>query len=108
LSGAKLSVGPPYFNAMFLPLMGVLMLTMGIGVLVRWKDTPVKWLIGMLTPVLIVSAVLGGLGSMLFGDFHWAVLAVSLLSTWVVVAGVRDLFDKTRHKGLFKGMRSLA
>nr|MBF0683148.1 heme lyase NrfEFG subunit NrfE [Pseudomonas sp.] len=108
LSGAKLSVGPPYFNAMFLPLMGVLMLTIGIGVLVRWKDTPVKWLIGMLTPVLIVSAVLGGVGSMLFGDFHWALLAVSLLSTWVVVVGVRDLFDKTRYKGLFKGMRSLA
>ena len=108
LSGAKLSVGPPYFNAMFLPLMGVLILTMGVGVLVRWKDTPLQWLLGMLTPVLIVGAILGGLGSMLFGDFHWAVLAVCLLAAWVVVAGVRDLLDKTRHKGLLKGMRSLA
>lgn len=108
LSGAKLSVGPPYFNAMFLPLMGVLLLTMGVGMLVRWKDTPLRWLIGMLTPVLIVGAILGGLGSMLFGDFHWAVLAVCLLCAWVVVAGLRDLLDKTRHKGLLKGMRSLA
>jgi len=108
LSGAKLSVGPPYFNAMFLPLIGVLMLTMGVGVMVRWKDTPVKWLLSMLTPVLIVAAVLGGVGSMVFGDFHWAVLTVCLLSAWVVLAGVRDLFDKTRHKGLLKGMRSLA
>ena len=107
LSGAKLSVGPPYFNAMFLPLVGALMLTIGVGVLVRWKDTPVKWLLGMLTPVLITSAVLGGLCSMLFGDFHWAVLAVCLLSVWVVAAGVRDIFDKTRHKGLLKGVRSL-
>jgi cytochrome c-type biogenesis protein CcmF len=71
LSDTKLSVGPPYFNAMFLPLIGALMLALGVGVLVRWKNTPVKWLIGMLTPVLITSAVLGGLGSMLFGDFHW-------------------------------------
>jgi cytochrome c-type biogenesis protein CcmF len=62
----------------------------------------------MLTPVLITSVVLGGLGSLLFGDFNWAVLAVSLLAAWVVIAGVRDLLDKTRHKGLFKGMRSLA
>ncbi|WP_313087975.1 heme lyase CcmF/NrfE family subunit [Pseudomonas sp.] len=108
LSNSKLSVGPPYFNAMFLPLVGALMLTLGVGVLARWKDTPVKWLVGMLTPVLITSAVLGGLGSMLFGDFHWAVLAVSLLAAWVVSAGVRDLLDKTRHKGLFRGMRSLA
>ncbi len=107
LSGAKLSVGPPYFNAMFLPLMGALMLALSVGVLVRWKDTPLKWLVGMLTPVLIASAVLGGLGSLLFGDFHWAVLAVCMLGAWVVVAGVRDLLDKTRHKGLIKGIRSL-
>lgn len=108
LSGAKLSVGPPYFNAMFVPLIGALMLTLGVGILVRWKDTPLKWLLSMLTPVLITSVVLGGLGSLLFGDFNWAVLAVSLLAAWVVIAGVRDLLDKTRHKGLFKGMRSLA
>jgi len=107
LSNTKLSVGPPYFNAMFLPIMGALMLALGVGVLVRWKDTPVKWLLGMLTPVLITSAVLGGLGSMLFGDFHWAVLAVSLLAVWVVGAGVRDILDKTRHKGLLRGLRSL-
>ena len=108
LSNTKLSVGPPYFNAMFLPLIGALMLALAVGVLVRWKDTPVKWLVGMLTPVLITSAVLGGLGSMLFGDFHWAVLAVCLLAAWVVAAGVRDILDKTRHKGLLKGVKSLA
>ncbi|MCP9339580.1 heme lyase CcmF/NrfE family subunit [Stutzerimonas xanthomarina] len=108
MSDTKLSVGPPYFNAMFLPLVGALMIALGVGVLVRWKSTPVKWLIGMLMPVLITSAVLGGLGSMLFGDFHWAVLAVCLLAGWVVSAGVRDILDKTRHKGLLKGLRSLA
>ncbi|WP_226686962.1 heme lyase CcmF/NrfE family subunit [Stutzerimonas stutzeri] len=108
LSGAKLSVGPPYFNAMFVPLIGALMVTLGVGILVRWKDTPLKWLLGMLTPVFITSVVLGGLGSLLFGDFNWAVLAVSLLAAWVVIAGIRDLLDKTRHKGLLKGMRSLA
>ncbi len=108
LSGAKLSVGPPYFNAMFVPLMAALMLTLGVGIMGRWKDTPVKWLLGMLTPVLITSVVLGGLGSLLFGDFNWAVLAVSLLAAWVVIASVRDLLDKTRHKGLLKGARSLA
>ena len=108
LSGAKLSVGPPYFNAMFVPLIAALMLALGVGIIVRWKDTPVRWLAGMLAPVLIASVVLGGLASLLFGDFNWAVLAVSLLAAWVVLASVRDLLDKTRHKGLLKGMRSLA
>jgi len=108
LSGAKLSVGPPYFNALFLPLMGLLMLTLGVGVLVRWKDTPQKWLIGMLTPVLLASVVLAAAASFLLGDFAWAVLATCFLAAWVVLTGVRDLLDKTRHKGLLKGMLSLS
>lgn len=107
LSGAKLSVGPPYFNALFLPLMALLMVVIAVGVLVRWKDTPVKWLVGMLGPVLVGSLVLGVLAAFVLGDFHWAVLAVGCLSAWVLLAGVRDLLDKTRHKGLFKGARSL-
>ncbi|WP_236213479.1 heme lyase CcmF/NrfE family subunit [Metapseudomonas otitidis] len=107
LSGAKLSVGPPYFNALFLPLMALLMVVIAMGVLVRWKDTPVKWLVGMLGPVLVGSLVLGVLAAFVLGDFHWAVLAVGCLSAWVLLAGVRDLLDKTRHKGLLKGARSL-
>ncbi|MGH8420379.1 MAG: heme lyase CcmF/NrfE family subunit [Pseudomonas sp.] len=107
LSGAKMSVGPPYFNALFVPLMGLLMAVMAVGVLVRWKDTPVKWLLGMLTPVLIGSAVLALIAGFAMADFHWAVLATVLLAAWVLLAGVRDLLDKTRHKGLLKGMRSL-
>ena len=107
LSGAKMSVGPPYFNALFVPLMGLLMGVMAVGVLVRWKDTPVKWLLSMLAPVLVGSAVLAVIAGFAMADFHWAVLATVLLAAWVLLAGVRDLLDKTRHKGLLKGMRSL-
>ncbi|KAF1053993.1 MAG: Cytochrome c-type biogenesis protein CcmF [Stenotrophomonas maltophilia] len=107
LSGAKLSVGPPYFNALFLPLMAVMMLALAVGVLVRWKDTPLRWLLGMLIPVLIGTVVLGVLATVLYGDFHWQVLAVFLLAAWVVLAGVRDFFDKVRHKGVVKGAASL-
>ncbi|OLU34297.1 c-type cytochrome biogenesis protein CcmF [Pseudomonas sp. PA15(2017)] len=107
LSGAKLSVGPPYFNALFVPLMGLLMAVLAVGVLVRWKDTPLRWLIGMLIPVLVASVALALLASLLWGDFHWAVLGVCLLAAWVTLAGLRDIQDKTRHKGFFRGMASL-
>jgi cytochrome c-type biogenesis protein CcmF len=30
-----------------------------------------------------------------------------MLAAWVLLAGVRDIFDKTRHKGLIKGLRTL-
>ncbi len=107
ISGAKLSVGPPYFNALFVPLMSILMLALAVGVLVRWKDTPTRWLRGMLTPVLIGTLVLGALGSFLYGELHWEVLGVFLLAAWVVLAGVRDFFDKVRHKGLIVGAAGL-
>jgi cytochrome c-type biogenesis protein CcmF len=104
MSGAKLSVGPPYFNALFIPLMALLMLVMAVGVIVRWKNTPVKWLAGMLTPVLLGSTALAVVAGVAYGDFNWAVLATFLLAAWVLLAGVRDIFDKTRHKGLIKGL----
>ncbi|MFK3906481.1 heme lyase CcmF/NrfE family subunit [Pseudomonas monteilii] len=107
LTGAKLSVGPPYFDALFLPVMAMLMLVLGIGVLVRWKDTPGRWLAGMLTPVLLGSALLAPLGSLLVGDFAWPVLSTLALAAWVVLGGVRDVFDKTRHTGLWVGLRRL-
>ncbi|HSX90023.1 MAG TPA: cytochrome c-type biogenesis CcmF C-terminal domain-containing protein, partial [Pseudomonas sp.] len=107
MTGAKLSVGPPYFNALFVPLMGLLMAMLAIGVLVRWKDTPLQWLLGMLAPVLIASALLALAATFLIGDFNWAVLGACLLAAWVVLAGLRDLFDKTRHKGLLKGVAGL-
>ena len=107
LTGAKLSVGPPYFNALFLPLMALLMAVVSVGVLVRWKDTPLKWLGSMLTPVLVASVVLAAIATFVHGDFHWAVLAVCVLAFWVILAGGRDILDKTRHKGLLKGLPSL-
>lgn len=61
----------------------------------------------MLGPVLLVSAVLSVAGSLLYRDFNAAVLALFFLCAWVLLAGVRDILDKTRHKGLFKGMRTL-
>ncbi|KPX10191.1 heme lyase CcmF/NrfE family subunit [Pseudomonas syringae pv. coryli] len=107
MSGAKMSVGPPYFNTLFVPLMGLLLVVMAVGVLVRWKDTPLKWLLGMLAPVLVGSVVLAVLAGLLLGDFQWAVLATLMLAAWVLLAGIRDLLDKTRHKGLLSGARGL-
>jgi cytochrome c-type biogenesis protein CcmF len=107
LTGAKLSVGPPYFNALFVPLMALLMVMLAIGIVVRWKGTPVSWLLRMLAPVLGLSVLLALVVAGWLGDFHWTVLSVCLLAAWVVLAGLRDLRNKTRHKGWLPGMAAL-
>jgi cytochrome c-type biogenesis protein CcmF len=107
LTGAKLSVGPPYFNAMFVPLMAVLMAVAAVGMLTRWKDTPIRWLARMLLPVLVVSLLAGLAAAALHGRSRWVVAGVCLLAAWIVLASLRDIFDKTRHTGLLKGLSSL-
>ena len=99
MTGAKLSVGPPYFNALFVPLMGLLMAMIAVGVVVRWKDTPLKWLLNMLAPVLIGSVVWP------WWPTCWSVTStgpcsrVCLLAAWVVLAGVRDISRQDPPQG---------
>ena len=107
LSGAKLSVGPPYFNALFAPLMALLMAATAVGVAARWKDTPFRWLAGMLGPVLAASVALALGAAALAGTARWAVAAVCMLAAWILLGGLRDIFDKTRHKGLIRGLPAL-
>ncbi|MBO9356416.1 heme lyase CcmF/NrfE family subunit [Bordetella petrii] len=103
LTGAKLSVGPPYFNALFVPLMALLMAATAVGVAARWKHTPGRWLAGMLGPVLAASAVAAAGAAALADTSRWAVAAVCLLAAWIALGGVRDIADKTRHLGRSRG-----
>jgi cytochrome c-type biogenesis protein CcmF len=55
LGQGKYSVGPPYFNAVFVPLMALLTPFMGLGPLSRWRDDSVyRWRSRMLVPALLV------------------------------------------------------
>jgi len=107
LSGAKMSVGPPYFNALFVPLMGLLMAVMAVGVLVRWKDTPLGGCRGKGGGVVMGGAiVVVAWGSALAGS-SWAALAACVRGAWGVVGRVGIWVEDSRQKGLLKGMRSL-
>src|SRR5690606_40361460 len=54
LGWGKISVGPPYFNLFFVPLMLILAPLMAVGSILRWKRTEWSWL----RPWLLAPAVL--------------------------------------------------
>src|SRR5438128_1029008 len=58
LGVGKLSVGPPYFESVFVPLMAPALFLMGVGPLARWKHTSIPELAVRLRWALPVS--LGG------------------------------------------------
>ncbi len=105
----KLSVGPPYFNAVFVPLMLPLVLAMGVGPMVRWKqDDPLKTL-RELRLAVVISVVLGLILAYLAGGELAPMVALSLaLAVWAVAASVQDLIAHAGNKrSLLNGLRTL-
>ena len=68
LGFGKYSVGPPYFNAVFVPLMAILMVFMGFGPNVHWKKTAVSYLRLRLISAAIASVISGLLFVFFYGS----------------------------------------
>ena len=75
LNAGKISVGPPYFDAVFGPLMLPCVFLMGVGPLARWKDADPKALACELAWCLVAAIVAGAAIPLLMGEFgHWVFL----------------------------------
>ncbi|MET0204689.1 MAG: heme lyase CcmF/NrfE family subunit, partial [Casimicrobiaceae bacterium] len=86
LNLGKISVGPPYFEAVFVPLMAPLVFLMGIGPVAAWRKaslpdlwTRLKWALGV---ALVTGIVLP------FAFGRWSALTALglLLAAWVFAA----------------------
>ena len=105
----KLSVGPPYFNTVFVPLMLPVVLLMGIGPLARWKRQEWAPLAQRLMVPAAAAGALGLLAAMMVGEP--GVLGVGLgvaLAGWVLVSVIQDLRHQLRNRSsLLSGLASL-
>jgi cytochrome c-type biogenesis protein CcmF len=82
----KLSVGPPYFNAVFIPIMLPLLVLVAVGPAARWKHADLKDIARKLWPAALV-AVLAGIGlPFLAGEWHGYVALALTLAIWIVAA----------------------
>jgi cytochrome c-type biogenesis protein CcmF len=108
LGQGKYSVGPPYFNAVFVPLMALLAPFMGLGPVSRWKnDSTARWRSELAVPAAV--AVLCAITLPLLGAGYnlWVALAV-LLAAWLVLGLCRDLWYRVRGPGgVMRGLRRL-
>jgi cytochrome c-type biogenesis protein CcmF len=89
----KLSVGPPYFDTVFVPLMTPLFFLMGVGPLARWKDASIPDLARRLRWALAVSLVTALLLPFITGEWKIGVAFGLALALWIVastVVGVRE------------------
>jgi cytochrome c-type biogenesis protein CcmF len=95
----KISVGPPYFNAIFIPLTAPLTIAVGLGMLLRWKRDSLTTL-AVRVRWLIVLCVLGGLLLPLLMPFYsWAAVLGIVLALWTCAMTAISFVDRLGLKG---------
>ena len=99
-TGQKVSVGPPFFNAVFLPLMAPLLIVMAVGPLLPWKRGDLAivlrqlWLAGLAAAIAMLFAWALYDGRSVVGLFGFG------LAAWVFFGTLTGL---ARRIGLFQG-----
>ncbi|KZY65042.1 MULTISPECIES: heme lyase CcmF/NrfE family subunit [unclassified Oleiphilus] len=95
IGAGKLSIGPPYFNAVFSPLMAILAVLLGFGLVANWKSTEPKGLVKKLRVVAVVSVVLTLVFTAISGiAWDWISMLAILLGLWVALITLNDLRKK--------------
>lgn len=104
----QVSVGPPYFNALFVPLTWLLLLAMGMGSNIRWKKDS-RPLLGAAMTIAVSSAVLAALITYFVHPTDMLNIAVTIaLSLWVLLWMAVDIKDKTKNApSFFAGLGKL-
>ncbi len=93
----KISVGPPYFNAVFVPLMVPALFLMGIGPLARWKEASLPDVATRLKWALAVALAIGLLLPLVLDGFNpWASLGF-FLATWITLAVLVGFADRLKY-----------
>ena len=92
----KLSVGPPYFDAVFMPLMLPALFLIGVAPFARWKQATIAELARTLRWAFVAAAVVGVATPFLFGDWKPLVALSLLLAAWIVLSSLLNIAGRVQ------------
>jgi cytochrome c-type biogenesis protein CcmF len=109
LGVGKISVGPPYFNSVFIPLTAPLALLVGVGAMARWKQDRMARLVGRLWIPFLVSVVVGiGIVALAMPHFLWAAALGIVLAVWVTLSTLQGVWERVANRpGRLRALGSL-
>src|SRR5687767_13203048 len=96
LGWGKLSVGPPYFNAVFVPLMAPALFLMGVGPIARWKKASLPEIAVRLRWAFVISVASAAVLPFIFGGWKPLVSMGLLLAIWIVATIVVNIWQRVR------------
>jgi len=96
ITGEKVTVGPPFFNATFVPLMVPLVVVMAIGPMMPWKRADLAGTLARMKVAAMITVAVALLTLYLSGfEPILAVLGMAL-GTWLVAGAAIDIGERTR------------
>lgn len=95
----KISVGPPYFETVFMPLMAIVALLMGFGPLARWKEASLRDVAMALRWAAIGSLLAAVLTAWWAGRFSLVCFIGLVMAFWIVGSLITDLWDRVHTPG---------
>ena len=96
LGAGKLSVGPPYFDAVFVPLMLPAVFLMGVAPFARWKQADFGELARTLRWAFLTAALVGSLAPFLSGEWKPLVALSLLLAAWIVFSALLNFVERVQ------------
>jgi cytochrome c-type biogenesis protein CcmF len=96
IDGSKISVGPPYFNATFVPLMVPLLLAMPFGPLLAWKRGDVAGATQRLYWAMVGAAFIALSAFALHRRGPWLAPIMLGVATWVILGAIAEWAERIR------------
>ncbi len=91
----KLSVGAPYFNAVFVPLMIPVAIALGFGVFTHWRKDQWSRIWAKTRIAAIASIVIGGLLTFMLVDSALLKTAAGLsIALWIFITNIVSLYTR--------------
>jgi cytochrome c-type biogenesis protein CcmF len=100
VSGQKVSVGPPFFNLTFVPIMAPLLVAMGVGPMLPWKRGDLWAALARLKLAFAVTAGVALVVLLATGARAVGATAGLALAAWLFAATLAELAERIR---LFEG-----
>jgi cytochrome c-type biogenesis protein CcmF len=106
LGKGKLSVGPPYFNTVFVAIMTPALFLLGVGPIAHWRRASLPELAVRLRWALAASVAAALCIPLLEGEWKPLVSLGLLLSVWIVMTAGIGLWEAVKAAGEWRRLRS--
>jgi cytochrome c-type biogenesis protein CcmF len=93
----KISVGAPYFNMVFVPIMVFAVFLMGVGPVAKWKKASVPELATRIRWGAAVAVIVAAITPFLLGHWSWLVSLGILMAFWIIVTVAQDVWQRVKN-----------